>query len=264
MPQNLDEATGSWDSPLTTFGDVEDLNGANFKTHGDKISRRLKLLYDMLISPTATGAVKIRRYLTLAALKAVNPGTAGFIDGDIVVVAGSEFQGVYQYVSPAAHAEDLPWIAVPTVGTGRWFHAMYDHRPKSAGAVSSAIAGSFTTASGSYVDVTNSSIQVFDGKAGDILEVEASGACSHDVAANIGELQLHITDGAPTVFTPNGGYHKHQWASGGINIALPFAVAARLVLAATGTVTAKLQARTPAANFAVDRWVIRARVIKDS
>lgn len=263
MSQNIDEATESWDTPLTIFSDSDDLNGTNFKTHFDKFGHRFKLLYNLLISATATGTPKRRQVATIAALKAINPGTAGYVDGDVIEVVGSEYHGAYRYKASGAEAEDLPWRVVPTAGTGRWWLTTYDHRTRSAGATGNVTATPPATV---WTDITGATVTLEDAKVGDIVEWEFHAQLRNDNNDYV-DVKSVVTDGGAGVTEPAHAAIKFNAASYAAGDLVPTTIIGRHVLAAAGNVTVKLQYKNTTGGGGTTTnfkdFVLRARLLKD-
>jgi hypothetical protein len=130
MSQVVPPVANTYDADITTFSDADDLNSTNFVTHFQRISNRFKFLYDRLLSSTAIGTEKWRQVADVAALKAINPGGAGYVDGDVVSIIGTNHFGSYRYNASASTTEALPWVIAPAAGSGRWFKTDYDLRPR--------------------------------------------------------------------------------------------------------------------------------------
>lgn len=254
MPQNITEAA-TWDTPLSIFSDGDALNGTNFLTHLQKIANRLKYIGDRL-GIVGSPAPAVKQYADIAALKAVNPGTAGFVDGDVVWILGTQHLGAYRYNSGSSITEDRPWVIAPTAGTGRWFHQNYDLRPRNAGLVD---ASNRDVSGGAYADAPSLSITVPGGLAGDILECECWLQLT-DTAAGNSQSRMVAVDGASTLIVFGSGAESLQTGA----TTMMFVGIGRTVLVADGTVTVKIQSFTTGGGAArINKCAIRARLVKD-
>jgi hypothetical protein len=252
MAQNITE-TESWDTPLTIFSDGDALNGANFLTHLQKIANRLKYIGARL-GITGSPAPLVKQYTDIAALKAVNPGTAGYATGDVVWILGTQHLGAYRYDSASSTTEDRPWVIAPTTGSGRWFHMNYDLRPRNAALTDTS---NRDVSSGTWADLPSLSMTLAGGITGDILEVEVWARYGEVVSGNA-EVRVVVVDGASTVLTPTGGASKQVGTAGEIFVGI-----VRTVLAASGTVTIKMQGQTTGTTCRVNACSMRARLVKD-
>jgi hypothetical protein len=70
------------------------------------------------------GVPRIKAVADLASLKALTLGSIS--DGDLRLVTGSGFYGIYRYTSASSATEVLPMIAQPNAGSGRWINILND------------------------------------------------------------------------------------------------------------------------------------------
>lgn len=259
MAQNITESE-SWDTPLTIFSDGDALNGTNFLTHLQKIANRLKYIGARL-GITGSPAPMVKQYADIAALKAVNPGAAGYATGDVVWILGTQHLGAYRYDSSSSTTEDRPWVIAPTTGSGRWFHQNYDLRPRNVGFTDSTLREVNST---SFADFPSLSTTIAGGVAGDILEVEfwANIADKGLAGAQTTYVKLVVVDGASTATDIDEPDFNTGSTSGKKVTGL-----GRVVLGASGTVTLKLQGYTTSvasSNRAqCAKFYLRARLVKD-
>lgn len=261
MAQNITESE-SWDTPLTIFSDGDALNGANFLTHLQKIANRLKYIGARL-GITGSPAPLVKQYTDIAALKAVNPGTAGYTTGDVVWVDGAQFYGPYRYDSASATAEALPLIVAPTTGSGRWFHALYDLRPRDNAVTPANV--SLNPPPTSWTDVTGLTLTFADAKANDVLIVELKCTLRNDNLHNV-DVRAHFTDGASTVTTPTHAQVSHKQGSYASGETIDYFLVGRQVLGADGSATVKIQWQTIGATGGdtseIKSMLMQARIIR--
>lgn len=119
MPTSI-TAVATFDAPTTPLGS-EARNAASLATSLQQQSNRSYYVQQLC---EVLGVPRIRAVTDIAALQALS--LTGITDGDLRLITGTEFFGVYRYVAASVAAAAQPWIVQPAVGSGRWIHTMYD------------------------------------------------------------------------------------------------------------------------------------------
>jgi hypothetical protein len=249
MPASI-TAVATFSAVTTPLGS-EARNAASFAATVQELANRDYYLQQIC---EVTGVPRIRAVSDVAALQALS--LSGITDGDLRLVTGTEFFGVYRYVSASVAAAAQPWIIQPTVGSGRWIHTMNDAVAASNGlasltgggrlvqlpanallfdggyGVNSGLISSNSTTS--YVDVASMTFAVGTVAAGDVVRVSLHSRM--DNSGTTGTVRIVVTENGGAVIQVPGAVRSVATATDTL-----VTMVGRNVVATPGPLVVKVQ-----------------------
>lgn len=221
MPNNITDVI-TYTTPIQTVADGDAGSGANFALAPQGLANRTAFLNNIL----NTAGVTLLRSGSSATMQALT----GVANGSVFFVLG---QGLYVYLTAGAATVDSKFVYTATgMGIGQWQHELLSLLDSNLGLAavgpvsgssgvaanklpvsqqtnclisinSVGVSSSFSTASGSYVDITSFTLSVANCVTGDLL------VCSMDV-----NITSSTTNTAAAAINANGSVLAEVFTSG--------------------------------------------------
>jgi hypothetical protein len=215
MPTNLTDSA-TFTSPVAVPAGSDSRTAASVQTPFQSLANRTYYLQQVC---EVLGVPRIKAVADLTALKALS--LSGISDGDLRVAG---YSGVFRYTAGASMSEQLPMIATPNVGSGRWISVVYNMAGAANGlasldanarlaqlaplgrvyeggyALSSGTVGSNSTTS--YTDVAAMTISIGTAVALDVLRINIHGRI--DASGTTGTIRVVVTENGGSVIPVPG------------------------------------------------------------
>lgn len=121
MPHDMTESDATFPEPISVPDEGELATATALDAILQKLADRSQWLRTLLES---LGVRFFRRVASTAELTAINVAT--LTDGEMRLVAGTEYTGLYRYVAASVATTRAIWILPPDSGGGRWINILAD------------------------------------------------------------------------------------------------------------------------------------------